>query len=65
MIPDYTINDAWKDGFEDGVWYILRYAKELDLSDEKNRWRVASYLELKKPWRTMSEWFDILTRAYA
>lgn len=60
MNCEYTINDAYHEGFECGVVYILRFLKEsgiarvadLDMID------LACHLELRKPWKTAEEWVE-------
>ena len=58
MTPDYTINDAHRDGFECGLLYILRFELE-----ELHRWpsdeefaAIAEHLAEKKPWKGRDEW---------
>lgn len=58
MNPDYTINDAFKDGFECGLLYILRYAMEVEgvsLTD-MDVLRLADHLAAHKPWRPDEQW---------
>jgi hypothetical protein len=62
MQQDYTINDAWHDGFECGLLYILRYIEEeygqvLSTDDIA---RLAAHLESKKVWKTGDEWEQLL-----
>ena len=58
MIPDYTINDAHRDGFECGLLYILRYATEVEDIDIRNSLisRLTEHLAEKKPWKSREEW---------
>lgn len=62
MVPDYTINDAFHDGFECGLLYILRYAEEqgslqLSIDDVK---QLTGHLTEKKPWKTAPEWETLI-----
>ena len=63
MQPDYTINDAYHDGFECGLIYILRYCRENGINELTNldEVRLAEHLESKKPWRSADEWADIIS----
>ena len=58
MTNDYTINDAFHDGFECGLLYALRYSEEIlkHRMNPEDLSRMASHLELKKPWRSEEEW---------
>jgi nitrogenase molybdenum-iron protein alpha/beta subunit len=62
MTPDYTINDAFHDGFECGLLYILRY-----LEDDPDKRLTANdiahlviHLEEKKPWKSHTEWEEFI-----
>lgn len=62
MQQDYTINDAFHDGFECGLLYILRYMKEnsdrhLTTHDVA---RLIVHLEEKKPWKSHDEWEELI-----
>ena len=62
MVPDYSINDAFHDGFECGLLYILRYAEEvsnnrLSTNDIK---KLIIHLEEKKPWKSHAEWETLI-----
>ena len=65
MQQDYTINDAFKDGFECGLLYILRYVEE----DTDHRItandiaRLIIHLEDKKPWKSNAEWETLILNA--
>lgn len=57
-MQDYTINDAFKDGFEVGMLYILRYAVEIEgisLTD-MDVLRLADNLAAHKTWRPDEQW---------
>lgn len=63
MAPDYTINDAFKDGFECGIMYMLRYIEEtqpqrLTVEDVN---RLATHLAERKRWKDNKEWKAVLT----
>lgn len=66
MTPDYTINDAHKDGFECGLLYILRFVEQE--SGYTTVWYdddisgLASHLAEKKPWKSRDEWYEFLRR---
>ena len=62
MLSDYTINDAYHDGFECGLLYIFRYAEEEYnqlLSDDDTR-RLVQHLAEKKPWKSAAEWEELI-----
>ena len=65
MQQDYTINDAFKDGFECGLVYILRYLEEEDFLqlDADNMAHLARHLEYKKPWKSNTEWETLILNA--
>lgn len=62
MVPDYTINDAFKDGFECGILYMLRYIEEVQpqrlTTDDIAS--LANHLEEKKQWKTSDQWKTLL-----
>lgn len=62
MVPDYNINDAFKDGFECGLLYILRYAAEDydQLLSDDDMARLTAHLAEKKPWKTAAEWEEFI-----
>lgn len=62
MFSDYTINDAFHDGFECGLLYILRYIEEdYDRHITANEVaRLIIHLEEKKPWRSHAEWEELI-----
>ena len=63
--PDYTINDAFHDGFECGLAYALRYLEEirkLHMDTDDIAW-LAMHLESKKPWKADTEWEAIILNA--
>ena len=62
MVPDCTINDAFHNGFECGLLYILRYAEEqeklaMGIDDVS---QLARHLAEKKPWKTNPEWESLI-----
>lgn len=62
MSPDYTINDAFCDGFECGIEYLIRYIDEetfLYINNEEVI-RLAQHLGEKKKWKTAEEWEQLL-----
>lgn len=62
MREDYTVNDAFKDGFENGLLYVLRYyewVSERHLLDNDIS-ELCDHLEEKKPWMTSGEWYDMI-----
>ena len=66
MQQDFTINDAFHNGFECGLSYALKYAEEVSkqrISDGDIS-RLAGHLESKKPWRSGEEWFNLLNKTH-
>ena len=64
MVSDYTVNDAFKDGFEDGLLYMLRYMAEVEgrhLSDREVL-KLAEHLGVHKSWRPEEIWADVAHR---
>lgn len=62
-MPEYTINEAFKDGFECGILYMLRYIEEVQpqrLTRDDIR-HLADHLEEKKSWKTSDQWKVLLT----
>ena len=57
-----TYNDAFHDGFECGLLYILRYLEEN--SDKRLTANDVAHLiiplEEKKPWKSHSEWEEMI-----
>lgn len=62
MYSDYTVNDAYHDGFENGLVYILRYLKEagIDKIAELSDVDLACHLETRKPWKTAEDWWKLI-----
>lgn len=64
MQPNYTINDAYHDGFECGLIYALRYFEEtsnhrMDITEID---RLTNHLESMKPWKSEDEWKSLILR---
>lgn len=61
-MQEYTINDAHHEGFECGVVYILRYLKESGIKNisDLNAVDLACHLEVRKPWKTAEEWYEVV-----
>lgn len=67
MNSDYTINDAFHDGFESGIGYVLRYVEcvvgyhfnETDVE------KLASHLEGNKAWKSTDEWETLIHKNIA
>lgn len=58
MNPDYTINDAFQDGFECGLLYVLRYAMEVEsvsLTDT-DVLKLADHLAAHKLFKPSEQW---------
>lgn len=65
MNSDYTINDAYHDGFECGITYILRYTREncdWQLTD-RDIVKLSEHLWNLKPWHDSQVWAEIVHRA--
>ena len=62
MCSDYTINDAFHDGFVDGLLYILRYLEQCDVSKltDGDIYRLSVHLAEKKPWRNVNSWQELI-----
>lgn len=61
-MQDYTINDAHHDGFECGIFYILRYCWENHIDDlsDLDEVKLAEHLAARKKWRDIEEWADLI-----
>ena len=61
-MTEYTINDAYHEGFECGIVYILRYLKEsgADITSNLDMADLACHLEVRKTWKTAEEWYDAI-----
>lgn len=64
MHSDYTINDAFHDGFECGLLYILRFMEEnserrITANDIA---KLVIHLEEKKPWKSQAEWEETILK---
>lgn len=62
MQQDYTINDAFKEGFESGLVYILRYNAETNgvtLTD-RDIVVLGEHLWNHKPWRDSAAWAEFI-----
>lgn len=55
----YTINDAYHDGFESGVAYVFSHLERKKF-DERELRRFLSWIELKNPWKSESEWKELI-----
>lgn len=65
MNPDYTINDAFHEGFECGLAYILRYAREhcdWQLTD-RDIIVLSEHLWNHKSWHDSNVWAEIVYNA--
>lgn len=65
MTPDYTINDAYHDGFESGLLYALRYFESQMPLDDKDVLKLASHLEYMKPWKSGEDWEILINKNVA
>lgn len=57
---DYTIIDAYHDGFEAGLLYVLRYMDKDHPLNVEDVVRLASHLEYMKPWKSGEEWEELI-----
>ena len=59
---DYTINDAFCDGFECGIEYLIRYDLEIlgHVFPSDDLEVLAQHLGEKKKWKTAEEWEQLL-----
>ena len=53
---------AWQRGFEDGIYYAFGHIDSGKLTDEDLS-RFASWIELKRPWKSFDEWYDMIKKA--
>lgn len=63
MTYDYTIDDAWKDGFEVCLARIMRYIPQYKFTEEDLR-ELADYIETTYTWRTRDDWYSMLRNSY-
>ena len=64
MVPDYSINDAFKDGFTDGIMYLIRYmgwVEDKSLTDDEIL-RLAEHLGENKLWMPEEIWAEMIHR---
>ena len=63
-MSNYTINDAFKNGFEDGLRYLLRYIRESGEipMTEDDILDLAQHLEKWKRWRDLEGWLEWIHR---
>lgn len=64
-MSDYTVEDiqhAWKVGFEAGVFYTFGHIETEKFTDQELE-KFASWIELKRPWKDMGEWLDLIKKA--
>lgn len=63
MYSEYTVNDAYHDGFECGVVYVLRYLKESGIAkvEDLDKIDLSCHLEIRKPWKTAEEWYEMVS----
>jgi hypothetical protein len=66
-MAEYTINDAHRTGFEDGVIYMLRCSGgvvDYELTDDDIS-QLVRHLAVHKPWKTEEEWRVMIEMALA
>lgn len=54
MVPDYTIDQARRDGFELGLIFTVRNCDDIDLQV------LAIKLSNECPWRSAKEWYRFM-----
>ena len=64
MTQDYTINDAWKDGFETAVNRLMHYMPQHKFNDAELRALANCIALTSSTWKTRDEWYDILRNSY-
>ena len=64
-MADYTINDAFCDGFECGIEYLIRYDLEIlgHVFSSDDIEALAWHLAEKKRWKSADEWERMLYSA--
>lgn len=62
MTSDYTINDAYHDGFEAGLLYVLRYMDKDRPLNQEDVVQLASHLEYMKPWKSGEDWEMLINK---
>lgn len=55
---------AWQRGFEDGVFYTFGHIDK-DKFTDNDLLQFASWIELKRPWKTFGEWYELIKKAYS
>ena len=53
---------AWRRGVESGVFYIFGHIDSKKFTDQELL-QFASFIELKRPWKTTSEWYELIKKA--
>ena len=53
---------AWQKGFEDGIFYAFRHIDHNKFTDDELV-KFASWIELKRPWLSFSEWYKLIKNA--
>lgn len=58
MNPTYTINNAFQDGFECGLLYMLRYAMEVEgvAMTDTDVLKLADHLAAHKQFKLSEQW---------
>jgi hypothetical protein len=64
---DFTVGDALRTGFENGVIYMLRCSGgvvDYELTDDDIS-QLVQHLAIHKPWKTEEEWRELIEQTLA
>lgn len=63
MIRTENKVDTWREGFESGVSYTFGHIPVGTFTNDE-LFRFASFMELKLPWKTDSEWYELIRSSH-
>lgn len=65
-MQNHSINDAYEDGFENGIQFAVGYLCDTEQvkKDDRRIIRLANFLELKKPWKNLSGWYEMIMKCF-
>lgn len=62
-LPEKEIEDIYNAGFEAGVAYTFGHIKQ-DALNRRELIRFVNWIELKCPWKSFDEWYDLIAKHY-